>query len=211
MLWNIIYAQYGYSLKGKFSKINLLEEKNWGKILNLTNPIICHSRRGSIFFTFVKTPLSGWKIQFLWNHGNKIYIYLSCSISSFFYIVRYVLLVESLVNEVFSLHQRGEDGLGTYGRRSGDHAGDQRTVMVPPHLYGQLALTKQGLELLLAENAFWEMLVLVQEIGAGNYRWQYSGGHNVGKIPTIMATIVFSRKILLCFSADELSWFNVKL
>ena len=83
--------------------------------------------------------------------------------------------------------------------------------MVPPHLYGQLALTKQGLELLLAENAFWEMLVLVQEIGAGNYRWQYSGGHNVGKIPTIMATIVFSRKILLCFSADELSWFNVKL
>merc|ERR1719342_307532 len=84
--------------------------------------------------------------------------------------IRYVLLVESLVNEVFSLHQRGEDGLGTYGRRSGDHAGDQRTVMVPPHLYGQLALTKQGLELLLAENAFWEMLVLVQEIGTGNYR-----------------------------------------
>jgi len=84
--------------------------------------------------------------------------------------IRYVLLVESLVNEVFSLHQRGEDGLGTYGRRSGEFAGDMRTVMVPPHLYGQLALTKQGLELLLAENAFWEMLVLVQEIGTGNYR-----------------------------------------
>ena len=42
--------------------------------------------------------------------------------------------------------------------------------MVPPHLYGQLALTKQGLELLLAENSFWEMMVLVQDVGAGNIR-----------------------------------------
>ena len=59
MLWNIIYAQYGYSLKGKFSKINLLKEKNWGKILNLTNPIICHSRRGIYFLYFCQNP-SKW-------------------------------------------------------------------------------------------------------------------------------------------------------
>ena len=82
MLWNIIYAQYGYSLKGKFSKINLLKEKKWGKILNLTNPIICHSRRGIYFLHFCQNP-SKW-LKFLWNHGNKIYIYLSRSISSFF-------------------------------------------------------------------------------------------------------------------------------
>ena len=61
---------------------------------------------------------------------------------------RYVLMLENMINDGFSLHQRSEDG--TYGRRSGDGQGESvKQVMVPPHLYGQLAATKQGLELLL--------------------------------------------------------------
>ena len=63
---------------------------------------------------------------------------------------RYVVLVEALLSDGFSLHQRSEEGLGTYGRRTGDeHA--VRDVFLPPHLYGQLAQTRPGLELLLAE------------------------------------------------------------
>ena len=54
---------------------------------------------------------------------------------------RYVVVVEALLSDGFSLHQRGEEGHGTYGRRTGDeHA--VRDVFLPPHLYGQLAQTR---------------------------------------------------------------------
>ena len=36
------------------------------------------------------------------------------------YNLRYVVLVELLLSDGFSLHQRSEDGHGTYGRRTGD-------------------------------------------------------------------------------------------
>ena len=36
------------------------------------------------------------------------------------YNLRYVVLVEMLLSDGFSLHQRSEDGHGTYGRRTGD-------------------------------------------------------------------------------------------
>ena len=39
--------------------------------------------------------------------------------------------------------------------------------MVPPHLYGQLAATRPGLELLLGEASFWELVTAVLEAGAG--------------------------------------------
>ena len=80
--------------------------------------------------------------------------------------IRYVLLVEGIINDGFSLHQRSEEGHGTYGRRSGQETETVRDVFTPPHLYGQLAQTKQGLELLLAENSFWEMIVTLQRVGS---------------------------------------------
>ena len=72
------------------------------------------------------------------------------------------MVVEAMINEGFSLHQRGESGhgkeeniiqtkimvtmTGVYGRRSAASeagTGDGRVrVMVPPHLYGQLAATR---------------------------------------------------------------------
>ena len=81
--------------------------------------------------------------------------------------VRYVMLVEGMINDGFSLHQRSEEGHGTYGRRSGQESESVRDVFTPPHLYGQLAQTKQGLELLLSENSFWEMIVTVQRVSSG--------------------------------------------
>ena len=80
--------------------------------------------------------------------------------------IRYVMLVEGIINDGFSLHQRSEEGHGTYGRRSGQDCEAVRDVFTPPHLYGQLAQTKQGLELLLAENSFWEMIVTLQRVGS---------------------------------------------
>ena len=74
------------------------------------------------------------------------------------------MVVEAMINEGFSLHQRGESGhgkltqmlsqshptilimSGVYGRRSAASetgSGEARErVMVPPHLYGQLAATR---------------------------------------------------------------------
>ena len=80
--------------------------------------------------------------------------------------IRYVMLVEGIINDGFSLHQRSEEGHGTYGRRSGQDRETVRDVFTPPHLYGQLAQTKQGLELLLAENSFWEMILTLQRVGS---------------------------------------------
>jgi len=79
---------------------------------------------------------------------------------------KYVLLIDMLINDGFSLHQRSEDGHGTYGRRTGD-AHCIRDVFVPPHLYGQLAQTRSGLELLLGESSFWSMVARVQELEGG--------------------------------------------
>ena len=47
------------------------------------------------------------------------------------------------------MFQRSESGHGVYGRRCGGGA-----VMVPVHLYGQLAATRAGLELVLAQDTF---------------------------------------------------------
>jgi len=79
---------------------------------------------------------------------------------------QYVLLVEAMLCDGFSLHQRGEDGHGTYGRRTGDpHA--IRDVYLPPHIYGQLAQTESGLELVLQEPGFGAMVTHLRDIDAG--------------------------------------------
>ena len=46
------------------------------------------------------------------------------------YNLRYVVLVELLLSDGFSLHQRSEDGHGTYGRRTGDDHQVWETISV---------------------------------------------------------------------------------
>ena len=57
----------------------------------------------------------------------------------------YVTVIESLLNDGFTNHQRNEDN--TYGRRTFE-ALVLRDVHVPTHLYAQLSTSKEGLELL---------------------------------------------------------------
>ncbi|CAG2101936.1 unnamed protein product [Medioppia subpectinata] len=64
--------------------------------------------------------------------------------------LKYVKIVEDLLNECFTCHNRSEDG--TYGRRSDKKNSTHKTAFIPPHLYGQLAHTSDGYELLLKED-----------------------------------------------------------
>ena len=63
---------------------------------------------------------------------------------------KYVRLVEDLLYETFTCHNRSEDG--TFGRRSDKKNSSQKNTFIPPHLYGQLAQTSDGYELLLKED-----------------------------------------------------------
>ena len=51
---------------------------------------------------------------------NKWYFQAELARWNSSYNLRYVVLVELLLSDGFSLHQRSEDGHGTYGRRTGD-------------------------------------------------------------------------------------------
>ena len=62
---------------------------------------------------------------------------------------KYVRIVEDLLNECFTCHNRSEDG--TYGRRSDKKHLIQKSSFIPPHLYGQLAQTSDGYELILKQ------------------------------------------------------------
>lgn len=64
--------------------------------------------------------------------------------------LKYVKIVEDVLNESFTCHQRNEDG--TYGRRSDKKSGLPKNAFIPPHLYGQLAQTTDGYKLLLKED-----------------------------------------------------------
>ncbi|XP_054162554.1 rapamycin-insensitive companion of mTOR-like isoform X2 [Oppia nitens] len=64
--------------------------------------------------------------------------------------LKYVKLAEDVLNECFTCHIRSEDG--TYGRRSDKKGSNNKNAFIPPHLYGQLAQTCDGYELLLKED-----------------------------------------------------------
>ncbi len=64
--------------------------------------------------------------------------------------VRYVSLVEELLNDGLTHHQRDERGVH-YGRRRSHESYRTRDVFVPAHIYGQLAATSDGLEILKQE------------------------------------------------------------
>ena len=69
--------------------------------------------------------------------------------------LKYVSLMEELLNDGLSRHQLNETR--TYGRRSREGF-SLKDVFVPPHLYGQLALTKAGLDILFKHQALIDML-----------------------------------------------------
>ena len=82
---------------------------------------------------------------------------------------KYVILVESLMNDGFTEHQRSLSGHGGYGRRSGDGNHVTQDVFVPPHLYGQMAQTRAGMDLLMEERSYWNMINYLRELESGAY------------------------------------------
>ena len=75
--------------------------------------------------------------------------------------LKYVKIVEDLLNETLSCHQRSEDG--TYGRRSDKKINSKKTAFTPPHLYGELAKHQEGLELLIQEKLLDSMFQIVRD------------------------------------------------
>lgn len=63
------------------------------------------------------------------------------------YNYRYVKLVEDVLNNSLTYHQKGEDG--KYGRRIDRINPMNKNSFLPPHLYGQLALNSEGVEVIL--------------------------------------------------------------
>lgn len=64
------------------------------------------------------------------------------------YNYRYVKLVEDVLNNSLTYHQKGEDG--KYGRRIDRINPMTKNSFLPPHLYGQLALNPEGIEIILS-------------------------------------------------------------
>lgn len=64
------------------------------------------------------------------------------------YNYRYVKLVEDVLNNSLTYHQKGEDG--KYGRRIDRINPMTKNSYLPPHLYGQLALNPEGIDIILS-------------------------------------------------------------
>ena len=94
----------------------------------------------TLFYTRFLTSPSGFKLLKELN-----YIELELRKWSSEYNVAYVAYIEELLNDGFSRHQLNHNG--QYGRRSFE-SHSLRDVFVPPHLYGQLSIAKNGLEIL---------------------------------------------------------------
>jgi hypothetical protein len=62
------------------------------------------------------------------------------------YNIRYVKIVEGVLNNALTYHQKGDDG--KYGRRINRINLLTKNSHIPPHLYGQLALHMDGVEIL---------------------------------------------------------------
>lgn len=77
---------------------------------------------------------------------------------------RYVKLVEDVLNNSLTYHQKGEDG--KYGRRIDKINPMNKNSFLPPHLYGQLALHPDGIEILLSR----KLLKPVYEILLNPYK-----------------------------------------
>lgn len=66
------------------------------------------------------------------------------------YNLKYVKIIEDMLNEAFTHHRRNVDG--TYGRRSSDVSHTVQNVYLPPHIYGQLAQHAEGIEVIERED-----------------------------------------------------------
>ncbi|XP_074598789.1 rapamycin-insensitive companion of Tor [Brevipalpus obovatus] len=130
--------------------IDVLEEacdlsENLEALISLHPSLMHVGDRGLLLLIRYLSLPSGFKFlrdtNFLDKELHRWKEYFNC---------KYVKIVEDLLNEAFTTHQRGENG--TYGRRSDKKGEDRKTVFVPAHLYGELVKQEEGYNLVVREN-----------------------------------------------------------
>ncbi|XP_054724795.1 rapamycin-insensitive companion of mTOR-like [Uloborus diversus] len=105
------------------------------------------------------------------------------------YNLKYVKVVEDLLNEAFTHHRRSESG--TYGRRSSDICHAVRNVYLPPHIYGELVQHPEGFEVLEKQDVLSNLYQTVQnpdfssdlsilKLKASLWALGHVGSHNIG-------------------------------
>lgn len=148
---SLVHQLYDPSTAVSLAALDVLDEACSGVVENLQKLILCRPAilqlgdNGIIFFTRFASLPSG--LNFLYD-SNMLENELERWKTQFCF--RYVRIVEDALNECFSCHQKS--GSGKYGRRS-----DKRhfpypkhismTTFLPPHLYGQLVQTSNGLQI----------------------------------------------------------------
>lgn len=77
--------------------------------------------------------------------------------------LKYVNIVEEILNETFTYHQKSEDG--SYGRRMDKrHFMVKKNAYLPPHLYGQLAICEDGCKLIANESIIPNLIGKIKKI-----------------------------------------------
>ena len=108
---------------------------------------------------FVLSAISAFKANLLFGFQDE-FIQDQLALWARDYNHKYVAMLEELLNDGFTHHQLNDEK--SYGRRSYE-AHSMRKVFVPPHLYGQLAVSKEGMEILIKEGPLQEMFRLLRE------------------------------------------------
>ncbi|RWS26243.1 rapamycin-insensitive companion of mTOR-like isoform X1 [Leptotrombidium deliense] len=80
--------------------------------------------------------------------------------------LKYVRIVEDVLNEALTYHHRSEDG--TYGRRTDKKNNTKSPSFIPPHFYGQLAKHEEGIQLLSEEHILDTMFNKIREADFSN-------------------------------------------
>lgn len=77
--------------------------------------------------------------------------------------LKYVNIVDEILNETFTYHQKSEDG--SYGRRMDKrHFMVKKNAYLPPHLYGQLANCEEGCKLLSRESILCDLINEIKKL-----------------------------------------------
>ena len=129
-------------------------EANLESLIKIHPPLLNHGVAGELILVRFASLPSGMKYL---QESNSLDQIIRKWDSSF--CLKYVKIVEDLINECLTLHFRSE--AGSYGRRS-ERKLMESEAFVPPHLYGQLALNEEGISLIQSHRLLEKHIELVR-------------------------------------------------
>ncbi|XP_035210908.1 rapamycin-insensitive companion of mTOR-like isoform X2 [Stegodyphus dumicola] len=170
-------------------------QENLEALISLRSPLLPGGDKGLLLLMRFLSVRSGFKFlqdsNILYheiNHWQQVYN------------LKYVKIVEDLLNEAFTHHRRSDDG--TYGRRSSDISHSVKNVNLPPHMYGQLAQHAEGFEVLESEQVLPELYNAIQypnfsseagilQLKAALWAVGHVGSHSLGLASILKENIVY--------------------